>query len=49
MSSSMAMTMRPNGNMNIFGRPLSIFGVPVERDTIFSNHKGVYKNHIEKR
>lgn len=34
---------------NIFARPLSIFGVPVDRETIFSNHKGVYKGRIEKR
>ncbi len=34
---------------NIFARPLSIFGVPVERETIFTNHKGMYKSRIEKR
>jgi hypothetical protein len=34
---------------NVFARPLSIFGIPVDRETIFSNHKGVYKNRIEKR
>lgn len=34
---------------NIFARPLTIFGVPVDRETIFANHKGVYKNRIEKR
>ena len=34
---------------NIFARPLSIFGVPVDRETIFSNHKGMYKSRIEKR
>jgi hypothetical protein len=49
MSQSMAMAMTSPRSLNIFGRPLSIFGVPVERDTIFSNHKGIYKNHIEKR
>ena len=49
MSQSMAMTMNPPRSMNIFGRPLSIFGVPVDRETIFSNHKGIYKNRIEKR
>jgi len=26
-----------------------IFGVPIERDIIFSNHKGAYKKRIEKR
>jgi len=36
-------------SLNIFGRPLTIFGVPVDRDTIFSNHKGIYKPRIEKR
>lgn len=39
----------PKKTLNIFGRPLSIFGVPVERDTIFSDHKGNYKSRIEKR
>ncbi len=34
---------------NIFAQPLSIFGVPVERETIFSNHKGMYKSRVEKR
>jgi hypothetical protein len=36
-------------SMNIFGQPLTIFGVPVERDTIFSDYKGNYKNRVEKR
>lgn len=36
-------------SLNIFGQPLSIFGVPVERDTIFTDHKGNYKNRVEKR
>ncbi len=36
-------------SLNIFGQPLTIFNVPVERDAIFSNHKGVYKSRIEKR
>ena len=49
MSQTMAMAMTPPQSLNIFGRPLSIFGVPVERETIFSNHKGIYKKHIEKR
>ena len=26
-----------------------IFGIPIDRDIIFSNHKGVYKKRIEKR
>lgn len=34
---------------NIFGRPLSIFGVPVDRKIIFADHKGNYKSRIEKR
>lgn len=34
---------------NIFARPLSIFGVPVDRETIFTNHKGIYKSRVEKR
>ena len=34
---------------NIFARPLSIFGVPVDRETIFTNQKGMYKSRIEKR
>jgi hypothetical protein len=38
-----------NKIQNIFGRPLSIFGVPVDRESIFSDHKGRYKSSIEKR
>ena len=34
---------------NIFGQPLTIFGMPVDRETIFANHKGQYKSRIEKR
>ncbi len=34
---------------NIFGKPLSIFGVPVDRETIFSDHRGIYKKKVEKR
>lgn len=36
-------------SQNIFGQPLTIFGVPVDREKIFSNHKGVYKSRVEKR
>ena len=39
----------PDSSQNIFGQPLSIFGVPVDRDTIFSNSSDVYKSKIEKR
>lgn len=34
---------------NIFAQPLSIFGIPVDRETIFSSHKKIYKPRIEKR
>lgn len=34
---------------NIFGQPLSIFGVPVDRNTIFNNHKGIYQKRVEQR
>lgn len=34
---------------NIFAQPLSIFGMPVDRETIFSNHKKIYKSSVEKR
>jgi len=44
-----AVSSKPLETLNIFGQPVSIFGVPVERDTIFSDHKGVYKNRVEKR
>jgi hypothetical protein len=44
-----AITSKPFKCLNIFGQPLSIFGLPVERDFIFSNHKGSYKKRIEKR
>jgi hypothetical protein len=40
---------KPSKVQNIFGQPLTIFGLPVERDTIFSDHKGSYKKRIEKR
>lgn len=39
---------RPTGQ-NIFGQPLSIFGVPVDRKVIFNDHKGRYKQRVEKR
>lgn len=34
---------------NVFGQPLTIFGMPVDRNTIFNNPKGRYKAGIEKR
>jgi len=34
---------------NLFRGPISIFGKPVSRDILFSNHKGIYKKRIEKR
>jgi hypothetical protein len=37
------------GPQNVFGRPLTIFGLPVDRNTIFMNHRGRYKVGIEKR
>ena len=37
------------GPQNVFGQPLTIFGLPVDRKTIFMNHKGRYKARIEKR
>ncbi len=49
MSQTMALASAPTPSQNIFGQPLSIFGVPVDRDTIFTNHNGVYKKGIEKR
>ena len=36
-------------SLNIFGQPLTIFGVPVDREKIFTNHKGVYQKRVEKR
>jgi len=49
MPHAQAVVSKPMDSLNIFGRPLSIFGVPVERDTIFTDHKGNYKNRVEKR
>jgi len=49
MPQAQAVASKPMDSLNIFGQPLSIFGVPVERDTIFSDHKGHYKNRVEKR
>ena len=34
---------------NIFGLALSVFGLPVDRNIIFSSHKNVYRKKIEKR
>ncbi len=34
---------------SIFGQAISIFGLPVDRNLIFSNHKGTYRKKIEKR
>ena len=34
---------------NLFRGPDFIFGKPVARDVIFTNHKGVYKKRLEKR
>lgn len=34
---------------NLFRGPVYIFGKPVDKDVIFSNHRGVYKKKIEKR
>ena len=42
-------TSKPLVVQNIFGQPVSIFGLPVERDVIFSDHKNIYKKRIEKR
>ena len=36
-------------SQNIFGQPLTIFGIPVDRETIFSDHKGIYRIRTEKR
>jgi hypothetical protein len=30
-------------------RPVTIFTIPIDRDTLFSNHKGVYKKQVENR
>ena len=49
MPHAQAVASKPTDSLNIFGQPLSIFGVPVERDTIFSDHKGNYRNRVEKR
>ena len=34
---------------NVFRGPVNIFGKPVARDTLFSNHRGIYKKKVEKR
>lgn len=34
---------------SIFGPALSVFGLPVDRNIIFSNHKNIYRKKIEKR
>jgi hypothetical protein len=42
-------TQNAKEDKSIFGPVLSVFGLPVDRNIIFSNHKGVYKKKIEKR
>ena len=42
-------TQNTKEHQDIFGPVLSVFGLPVDRNIIFSNHKGVYKKKIEKR
>jgi hypothetical protein len=49
MRHAQAIASMPTDTLNIFGRPLSIFGVPVERQTIFSDHKGNYRSRVERR
>jgi hypothetical protein len=49
MPNSKTLDTQPPKTLNIFGQPLTIFGVPVDRETIFSNHKGAYKKRVEKR
>lgn len=49
MSSAQAVGNDTLKSQNIFGQPLTIFGVPVDREKIFTNHKGVYKSRVEKR
>jgi hypothetical protein len=49
MPQEQAPTSKPVKAQNIFGQPVTIFGMPVERDTIFTDHKGAYKKRIEKQ
>lgn len=49
MSDARAAVCQPVTNFNIFSQPLFIFGVPVDRDTIFTDHAGKYKSRVEKR
>ena len=49
MSTSKKPSSDTQSSQNIFSQPLSIFGIPVDRETIFSNHKAKYKSRIEKR
>jgi hypothetical protein len=44
-----ATTSKPLKVQNIFGQPLNIFGLPVERDVIFADYKGNYKKRTEKQ
>jgi len=40
---------QPKEEESIFGQVLSVFGLPVERNIIFSNHRNAYRKKIEKR
>jgi hypothetical protein len=36
-------------NQQVHSQDQNLFGLPVDRETIFSNHKNVYKKRVEKR
>jgi hypothetical protein len=40
---------RPENLAVAVGQPLSIFGMPADRETIFSDHHGIQKSRIERR
>jgi hypothetical protein len=42
-------TQNTKEDKGIFGPVLSVFGLPLDRNVIFLNHKGIYKKKIEKR
>lgn len=49
MGNEKKMTPKDQAEQNIFGPALSVFGLPVDRNIIFSNHKNVYRKKIETR
>lgn len=49
MPGTMEINSSETNGLSVFSAPLSIFGLPVDRQVIFSNHKQLYRKRIEAR